>query len=219
MTQWDELIADEKNKPYLGDTLACIEQRRAGGITVYPPEAQIFKAFELTAFEQVKVVMLGQDPYHGPNQAHGLCFSVPEGTAVPPSLKNIYKELADDIAGFRVPEHGCLESWAKQGVLLLNSVLSVESGQANSHRHLGWEQFTDVVIDKLNTHRQGIVFLLWGSHAQKKGQFIDSNRHHVLRAPHPSPLAAYRGFFGCRHFSRSNQILVAQGSEGIDWQL
>ncbi|MGL4919119.1 MAG: uracil-DNA glycosylase, partial [Plesiomonas shigelloides] len=175
-------------------------------------------AFRYTPFEQVKVVILGQDPYHGPNQAHGLCFSVQPGVPVPPSLVNMYKELAQDIAGFQIPQHGYLKSWADQGVLLLNTVLTVERGQAHSHAKLGWETFTDRVIAAVNEHRQGVVFLLWGAHAQKKGRIIDRQRHHVLTAPHPSPLSAHRGFLGCRHFSQTNQLLAQQNLPAIDWQ-
>ncbi len=219
MPTWQQIIEHEGQQPYLSETLDYVKQRRAAAVTVFPPDEQVFNAFTLTDFEQVKVVILGQDPYHGANQAHGLCFSVLPGVAVPPSLKNIYKELATDIEGFTIPNHGFLQPWAEQGVLLLNTVLTVESGEANSHQHLGWEQFTDVIIAKLNEHREGVVFLLWGSHAQKKGRFIDRDKHHVLSAPHPSPLAAYRGFFGCQHFSQSNDILLSQGKVGINWQV
>ncbi|TNF11594.1 MAG: uracil-DNA glycosylase, partial [Vibrionaceae bacterium] len=177
-----------------------------------------FNAFRFTEFNQVKVVILGQDPYHGPNQAHGLCFSVQPGIKTPPSLVNMYKELAQDIPGFQIPNHGYLKSWAEQGVLLLNTVLTVEQGQAHSHANTGWETFTDRVIDALNQNGQGIVFLLWGSHAQKKGRMIDRQRHHVLMAPHPSPLSAHRGFLGCRHFSQTNQLLEQQGKAPINWQ-
>ena len=165
------------------------------------------------------MVILGQDPYHGAGQAHGLSFSVQAGVAPPPSLVNIYKELADDIAGFQIPAHGCLQHWAEQGVLLLNTVLTVRAGQAHSHAALGWETFTDRVIAMLNQEREGLVFLLWGSHAQKKGAFIDRSRHCVLTAPHPSPLSAYRGFFGCKHFSQANAYLQQQGLAAIDWQV
>ena len=165
------------------------------------------------------MVILGQDPYHGPNQAHGLAFSVKPPVAPPPSLVNIYKELAQDIPNFQIPHHGYLVDWAKQGVLLLNTVLTVEQGQAHSHANFGWETFTDKVIEQLNLHRENLVFLLWGSHAQKKGQFIDQNRHCVLRAPHPSPLSAHRGFFGCHHFSQANHYLESKGLSPIQWQL
>ena len=164
-------------------------------------------------------VTVGQDPYHGPSQAHGLCFSVLPGVAVPPSLVNIYKELYRDIPGFEIPKHGYLLSWAQQGVLLLNTVLTVEAGKAHSHASLGWETFTDRVIASLNESRDGLVFLLWGNHAQKKGQYIDRQKHHVLMAPHPSPLSAHRGFLGCGHFSKTNQYLADAGNTQIDWQI
>ena len=185
----------------------------------HPPQNEVFSAFSLTEFDQVKVVILGQDPYHRPNQAHGLSFSVKPPVTPPPSLVNIYKELSTDIEGFVIPHHGYLVEWAKQGVLLLNTVLTVEEGKANSHANWGWEAFTDKVIAQLNAHRENIVFLLWGSHAQKKGAFIDRNKHCVLTAPHPSPLAAHRGFFGCHHFSKANEYLKAHGMAEINWQL
>ncbi len=198
--------------------MAFVAAARAGGKTIYPPQKDVFNAFRFTAFADVKVVILGQDPYHGPRQAHGLSFSVLPGIPAPPSLVNIYKELSTDIEGFQIPSHGCLQSWAEQGVMLLNTVLTVEAGQAHSHANLGWETFTDAVIAALNRHREGVVFLLWGSHAQKKGQIIDRLRHFVLTAPHPSPLSAHRGFLGCRHFSETNRLLQEQGKDLIDWQ-
>lgn len=219
MTSWSDLLAEQKQQPYFQQTLDYVHQRREQGVAVYPPQEQVFEAFRATAFEDVKVVILGQDPYHGPNQAHGLCFSVLPGVKPPPSLANMYKELAQDIAGFSIPQHGYLQSWAHQGVLLLNTVLTVEQGQAHSHKHLGWERFTDVVIEQLNQDGKGIVFLLWGAHAQKKGKHIDTQKHHVLKAPHPSPLSAHRGFFGCGHFSKANEILTNQGQAAIDWTL
>jgi uracil-DNA glycosylase len=221
MTQnptWRETLAEEKTKPYFQKTLAFVTQERAEGKTIYPPQHDIFNAFRFTELAAVKVVILGQDPYHGPNQAHGLSFSVRPGIPAPPSLMNIYKELANDIPGFVMPNHGCLQSWAEQGVLLLNTVLTVEAGKAHSHASLGWETFTDKVIEVLNTYREGVVFLLWGSHAQKKGAIIDPARHHVLKAPHPSPLSAHRGFLGCHHFSQANAFLTQQGQPGINWQ-
>ncbi|MFD2167642.1 uracil-DNA glycosylase [Thalassotalea euphylliae] len=219
MTSWTDLLAVEKQQPYFIDTLEYVEQRRSEGITVYPPKEEVFNAFRVPAFDQIKVVIIGQDPYHGPDQAHGLCFSVKPGIKPPPSLANMYKELAKDIDGFHIPEHGYLQGWAEQGVLLLNTVLTVEAGQAHSHKHLGWEQFTDRVIEKISEHSSGVVFLLWGSHAQKKGKSIDTQKHAVLTAPHPSPLSAHRGFFGCRHFSQTNDILVQQGKSPINWQV
>ncbi len=214
---WHDVLATEKEQPYFIETLKLVAQERAAGVTVYPPKEDVFNAFRLTELSDVKVVILGQDPYHGPNQAHGLAFSVRPGVAVPPSLMNMYKELEQDIPGFTRPNHGFLESWAKQGVLLLNTVLTVEAGKAHSHARFGWETFTDRVISVINEQRENVVFLLWGSHAQKKGSIIDTQRHHVLKAPHPSPLSAHRGFFGCKHFSRTNEILAQQGDAPVDW--
>lgn len=219
MKTWAEAIGAEKSTPYFQAILARVQQEKAAGKVVYPPANEIFSAFALTEFAEVKVVILGQDPYHGINQAHGLSFSVKPGIAPPPSLVNMYKELAQDIEGFQIPKHGYLIDWAKQGVLLLNTVLTVEHGKAHSHANFGWETFTDKVIAQLNQHREHLVFLLWGSHAQRKGQFIDRNRHYVLTAPHPSPLSAHRGFFGCRHFSKTNAYLRLKGIEEINWQL
>ena len=219
MQSWHEAIGAEKEQAYFQQILHSVKAERAAGTLVYPPAADVFNAFKVTEFGQVKVVILGQDPYHGAGQAHGLSFSVQAGVAPPPSLVNIYKELADDIAGFQIPAHGCLQHWAEQGVLLLNTVLTVRAGQAHSHAALGWETFTDRVIAMLNQEREGLVFLLWGSHAQKKGAFIDRSRHCVLTAPHPSPLSAYRGFFGCKHFSQANAYLQQQGLAAIDWQV
>lgn len=219
MTTWAEVLAAEKQQPYFKAIVQYVESRRAAGVEVFPPEQDVFSAFDYTQWDQVKVVILGQDPYHGPNQAHGLCFSVQAGVKIPPSLVNIYKELAQDIPGFVTPKHGCLQSWAEQGVLLLNTVLTVEQGQAHSHAKIGWEQFTGTVIQQLSEHRQGLIFLLWGSHAQRKGQVIDSSKHHVLKAPHPSPLSAHRGFLGCGHFSQANHLLREQGLAEINWQV
>ncbi|CAH9051879.1 Uracil-DNA glycosylase [Pseudoalteromonas holothuriae] len=219
MTTWQELLNQQKQQPYLQETLNYVAQRRDEGVTVYPPQSQVFSAFEVTPFEQVKVVILGQDPYHGPNQAHGLCFSVLPGVKPPPSLANMYKELMQDINGFSIPDHGYLLPWAEQGVLLLNTVLTVEQGAAHSHKKLGWERFTDVVIEQLNQYGEGIIFLLWGAHAQKKGKNIDKQRHHVLHAPHPSPLSAHRGFFGCQHFSKTNELLNTMGKQPVNWQV
>jgi len=216
---WHDVLGDEKQQPYFSETLRQVQQERDEGILIYPPAAEVFSAFKLTNFADIRVVILGQDPYHGANQAHGLAFSVQPGIAPPPSLVNIYKELVADIPGFTRPNHGYLESWAKQGVLLLNTVLTVRAGQAHSHSGLGWETFTSHVINMINQHHEGVVFLLWGAHAQKKGQIIDPNRHHILKAPHPSPLSAHRGFLGCRHFSKANALLAAQGVAEIDWSL
>ena len=216
---WHDVLGDEKQKAYFTDTLQQVQQERSEGTTIYPPAAEVFSAFKLTDFADIKVVILGQDPYHGPNQAHGLAFSVKPGIAPPPSLVNIYKELATDIPGFSRPNHGYLAPWAAQGVLLLNTVLTVRAGQAHSHAGLGWETFTSHVISMINQYHEGVVFLLWGAHAQKKGQIIDTTRHHVLKAPHPSPLSAHRGFLGCQHFSQTNAILASQGLAEIDWSV
>ncbi|MCK9140218.1 uracil-DNA glycosylase [Haemophilus influenzae] len=219
MKSWTDVIGTEKAQPYFQHALQQVHLARASGKTIYPPQEEVFNAFKYTAFEDVKVVMLGQDPYHGANQAHGLAFSVKPEVAIPPSLLNMYKELTQDISGFQMPSHGYLVKWAEQGVLLLNTVLTVERGMAHSHANLGWERFTDKVIAVLNEHREKLVFLLWGSHAQKKGQIIDRTRHLVLTAPHPSPLSAHRGFFGCRHFSKTNSYLESNGMKPIDWQI
>ena len=219
MQTWHEAIGAEKEKAYFQTILEKVRHERQAGITVYPPERDVFNAFRTTEFGNVKVVILGQDPYHGAGQAHGLAFSVQPEIAVPPSLVNIYKELATDIEGFQIPQHGYLQHWAEQGVLLLNTVLTVRAGAAHSHATFGWESFTDEVIRQLYKEREHLVFMLWGSHAQKKGAFIDRNRHLVLTAPHPSPLSAYRGFFGCKHFSQANAYLQAHGLEPIDWQV
>lgn len=185
---------------------------------VYPPGPQIFTAFNLTPFREVKLVILGQDPYHGAGQAHGLCFSVPHGVPRPPSLLNIFKELESDL-GITMPSHGNLEAWAAQGVLLLNATLTVRANQPGSHQKKGWEEFTDAAIRALSEKKEGLVFLLWGRHAQAKAELIDAGRHHILRAPHPSPLSASAGFFGCRHFSRANELMIAQGKEPVRWQI
>lgn len=215
---WNSVIGIEKEKDYFKKILQYVTNERDNGKIVYPAQQDVFNAFRFTDFSNIKVVILGQDPYHGPNQAHGLSFSVLPGVKVPPSLANIYKELATDINGFEIPKHGYLAHWAKQGVLLLNNVLTVEAGMAHSHAKIGWETFTDHVIDVINNNLTGVVFLLWGSPAQKKGQFIDRQKHHVLTAVHPSPLSAHRGFFGCKHFSQANELITQQGKTAIDWQ-
>ncbi|SOD69637.1 uracil-DNA glycosylase [Alysiella filiformis] len=219
MQTWHDVLGEHKTLAYFQNILASVRAERESGQTIYPPASDVFNAFRHTPFADVKVVILGQDPYHNENQAHGLAFSVRHGLAIPPSLLNIYKELADDIVGFRQPEHGCLTHWADQGVLLLNTVLTVRAHQAHSHANLGWEKFTDFVIAQLNQHREHLVFMLWGSHAQKKGAFINRNKHLVLQAPHPSPLSAYRGFFGCKHFSQANDYLQQHHIKPIDWQI
>lgn len=219
MPAWQEVLGPVKRADFFQQLMARIDAERAAGKAIYPPASEVFNAFTLTPLDNVKVVILGQDPYHGPGQAHGLCFSVQSGVKTPPSLVNIYKELAQDIEGFHIPEHGNLTAWAEQGVLLLNTVLTVEQGKAHSHAKWGWETFTDAVIKSVNDTQHGVVFLLWGSHAQKKGQNIDTQKHYVLNAPHPSPLSAHRGFLGCRHFSKTNTLLSQQGKTPVNWQV
>lgn len=216
---WQQVITAEREKPYFQQIEHFVAAERECGKAIYPPEAEVFSALDSTPLEQVKVVILGQDPYHGPEQAHGLSFSVRPGIKVPPSLANMYKELATDIPGFTAPEHGYLQGWAEQGVLLLNTVLTVEQGKAHSHAKIGWETFTDRLIEVINQQCEGVVFLLWGAHAQKKGKKIDTARHHVLHSAHPSPLSAYRGFFGCKHFSQTNKLLEQMNKSPIDWML
>ena len=214
---WKNALAGEFEKPYFAELVRFLHGEKAAGKVIYPPGSQIFRAFELTPVDQVKVVILGQDPYHGPGQAMGLSFSVPDGVPAPPSLRNIFQEVETDL-GIRMSGRPNLEKWARQGVLLLNAVLTVQAGQPTSHSRAGWQEFTDAVIRYLSENREGIVFLLWGRFAAEKAALIDSSRHHVLLAAHPSPLA--RGaFFGCRHFSKTNQILVSEGKKPIDWQL
>ena len=215
---WKLRLASEFSAGYMAELRNFLAQRKQQGATVFPPGPKIFNALDSAPFEQVRVVILGQDPYHGPGQAHGLCFSVPRGVAVPPSLRNIFAEIEIDL-GIDRPSHGDLSTWARQGVLLLNAVLTVEQQQAGSHQGKGWERFTDRIVAELSKEREHLVFLLWGSHAQKKGQVIDASKHLVLRAPHPSPLSAHRGFFGCRHFSAANEYLQQHGVEPIDWRL
>lgn len=214
---WDQVLAGEFEKDYYLELRKFLKEEYSTR-TIYPSMYDIFNALKHTAYKDVKVVILGQDPYHGPNQAHGMCFSVKKGVAVPPSLVNIYKELKEDV-GFEIPNHGFLESWADQGVLLMNTVLTVRGGQANSHKGKGWEIFTDQVIRHLNDREQPMVFLLWGAHAKSKRQLITNPNHMILTAAHPSPLSAYNGFYGCRHFSRTNLFLEEQGTKPIDWQL
>ncbi|MBR6750260.1 MAG: uracil-DNA glycosylase [Bacteroidaceae bacterium] len=212
---WKQRLQGEFDKPYFENLTRYVRSEYAAG-AVYPPGAQMFAAFDACPFDKVRVVILGQDPYHEPGQAHGLCFSVNDGVAFPPSLVNIFKEIADDL-GKPVPTSGNLMRWAEQGVLLLNATLTVRAHQAGSHQNKGWETFTDAVIHRLAEEREHIVFILWGSYAQRKGAFIDRNRHLVLQSPHPSPLSAYRGFFGNKHFSRANAYLQQNGYEPIDW--
>lgn len=212
---WKQKLAPEFDKPYFEELTRFVKTEYTNG-RVYPPAKLIFNAFDLCPFDNVKVVIIGQDPYHGPGQAHGLCFSVPEGIEFPPSLVNIFKEINDDLH-VEMPSSGNLERWAKQGVLLLNATLTVKAHQAGSHQNKGWEQFTDAAIRALNEEKEHLVFLLWGSYAQRKGEFIDRQRHLVLQSPHPSPLSAYRGFFGNGHFSKANSYLAENGLEPINW--
>lgn len=215
---WKQVLEEEFAKDYMVSLRQFLLSEKTAGHIVYPPGEEVFAALNTTPFSQAKVVILGQDPYHGEGQAHGLCFSVRPGTDIPPSLRNIYKELHSD-TGFTHPGHGYLLEWAKQGVLLLNSVLTVQASKAASHQGKGWERFTDRIVELLNQEKQNLVFLLWGSYAQKKGAMIDRNRHLVLSSPHPSPLSASRGFFGNQHFSKTNNYLQQHGSEPIAWQL
>jgi uracil-DNA glycosylase len=215
---WKIKLLDEFDKPYMHALRDFLRTEKQQKKIIYPKSEDIFKAFDLTPFHQTKVVIMGQDPYHGPSQAHGLSFSVPMGIAPPPSLQNIFKAIKQDL-NINPPRHGCLESWGRQGVLLLNSVLTVEQGLAASHQSKGWEVFTDRVVSALNERKAPVVFVLWGSYAQNKGKFIDTNRHLVLRSAHPSPLSAYRGFLSCRHFSQINACLEKWGQKPIDWRL
>lgn len=215
---WEEKLKPEYGKEYYRKLYKTVNVEYASGRQIFPPADDIFNAFHLTPLKNVKCVIIGQDPYHDVNQAHGLCFSVRPGVDIPPSLVNIYKELHDDL-GCEIPNNGYLVKWAEQGVLLLNSVLTVRAHQANSHQGIGWEKFTDAVIDILNKEDRPIVFLLWGKPAQNKAAKLNNPHHLILKAPHPSPLSAYRGFFGCKHFSKTNEFLVANGLEPIDWQI
>lgn len=215
---WKRHLESEFKKPYMADLKVFLKKQMDQGKTIYPKGSEYFAAMNATSFDQVKVVILGQDPYHGPGQAHGLSFSVKPGVPPPPSLVNIFKELKSDL-GIQPPKHGYLKSWADQGVLLLNATLSVEGGRAGSHQGKGWEQFTDQVVNQLNQERKNLVFMLWGSFAHKKGASVDTRKHLVLKAPHPSPLSAHRGFFGCRHFSKANEYLKTRGITPIDWSL
>ena len=215
---WQQRIGDYLHRPDMQALAGFLRERKRDGHVVYPPGPEIFNAFAQTPFEQVRVVILGQDPYHGPGQAHGLCFSVLPGVRVPPSLDNIFREIQRDL-GIPRPDHGCLLPWARQGVLLLNSVLTVEDSRAGSHQGKGWEGFTDAAIAALDREREGLVFMLWGSYAQAKGKLIDARRHLVLRSTHPSPLSAHRGFLGCGHFSAANRHLAAADLPPVDWRL
>lgn len=215
---WLEVLGDEFQKPYFSDLKQFLLDEINAKKVICPPPKQIFSAFDACPFQKVKVVIIGQDPYHGPNQAHGPCFSVNKNIPIPPSLKNISKEIHTDL-GCNIPSHGNLEKWSKQGVFLLNAVLSVRAGAAASHTKKGWEQFTDRVIKEISDQKEGVVFLLWGRYAQQKGLVIDKTKHFVLEATHPSPLSAHNGFFGCKHFSTTNEILRSQGKKSIDWRI
>lgn len=219
---WNAVMADYLQHPAVASLVDFVKKERASGIPIYPERGFVFNAFKKTPFDKVKVVILGQDPYHGQGQAHGLCFSVPKGVSLPPSLQNIYKELAADL-GLPMPSHGCLDAWAEQGVFLLNTTLTVRQGQPMSHHGKGWEAFTDAVITRLKERQDPIVFVLWGSSAQSKCRLLtiyeNPSRHHILMAPHPSPLSAHRGFFGCGHFSKTNAILAGQGKSPINWRV
>lgn len=215
---WKEVLEDEFKKPYFKQITEHIKTEKAQGKTIYPPGSLLFNAFEKTPFDQVKVVILGQDPYHGPRQAMGLSFSVPKGVPPPPSLVNIFKEIHEDV-GAPIPGHGDLTSWAEQGVLLLNASLTVRAGEPMSHSKIGWHLFTDCVISKISEGKENIVFLLWGKFAQEKKELINAKKHHLLKAAHPSPLSASHGFFGCKHFSKTNHYLMKQGIDPINWAL
>lgn len=214
---WKPVLQQEFNKPYFDALIDFLKEEKAAGKTIFPPGPQIFAAFDYTAFNDVRVVIIGQDPYHGQGQAHGLCFSVNKGIAVPPSLQNIYKEIKTDIEGFETPNHGDLSHWAKQGVLMLNATLTVEKDKAGSHQGKGWEEFTDAVIKAVSTQKENVVFILWGKFAQSKARLIDETKHLILMAAHPSPFSAYNGFFGCKHFSKTNHYLKQHQSQIINW--
>ncbi len=213
---WKEQLHSEFNKPYFHEIAAFLKIEKQQGKIIYPSGSVIFNAFDKTPFNEVKVVLLGQDPYHGPNQAHGLCFSVPNNIPMPPSLINIFKELKTDI-GMPIPVTGNLTTWAEQGVFLLNATLTVRAGEPNSHSKIGWANFTDAVIKTISSKKEGVVFLLWGRFAQEKQSLIDETRHRILKAAHPSPFSADKGFFGCKHFSKTNELLMQQGLDAINW--
>lgn len=215
---WLNQLQEEFERPYFSALKSFLVEEKRKGKVIYPPGSQIFNAFDTTPFEQVKVVILGQDPYHGPGQAHGLSFSVLEGIKPPPSLRNIFKEQVEDV-GITIPNHGNLSYWAEQGVLMLNATLTVEARKAGSHQMKGWELFTDAVIKKISKNKEGVVFLLWGNFAKSKSDLIDAGKHTILKAAHPSPFSAHNGFFGCKHFSKTNEILQKQGDKEINWQL
>jgi uracil-DNA glycosylase len=217
-SSWLEPLKGEFGQGYMNELKRFLVEEREKGKHIFPKGSEWFRALDLTPLDAVRVVILGQDPYHGPGQAHGLCFSVQPGVQIPPSLVNIFKEIESDL-GIRPARHGFLEHWARQGVLLLNSVLTVEMGRAASHREKGWERFTDAIVREVNQRPEPVVFMLWGSYAQKKAGFVDTSKHLVLKAPHPSPLSAHSGFFGCRHFSKANAFLQSKGLQPVDWAL
>ncbi|ASU35319.1 uracil-DNA glycosylase [Mucilaginibacter xinganensis] len=216
---WLQVLSGEFDKPYMTGLRKFLKEEKDAGHKIFPKNADIFNAFNTTPFDNIKVVILGQDPYHGENQAHGLSFSVQKGITIPPSLRNIYKELSTDIPGFITPSHGDLTEWAKQGVLLLNASLTVRSGTPGSHQKRGWETFTDTVIKKISDEKEGIIFILWGAFAQAKAELIDGKKHHIIKSPHPSPFSADRGFFGAKPFSKTNEILIKEGKKPVDWQI
>lgn len=216
---WLKVLHAEFDKPYMAELRTFLKEEQEAGHKTYPKNADIFNAFNKTPFDKVEVVILGQDPYHGEKQAHGLSFSVQKGVGIPPSLRNIYKELSTDIPGFKIPGHGDLTEWAEQGVLLLNASLTVRAGTPGSHQKRGWETFTDAVIQKISEEKKGIVFILWGAFAQAKSELIDQSKHHIIKSPHPSPFSAERGFFGSRPFSKTNAILEKEGKKPINWQI
>jgi uracil-DNA glycosylase len=216
---WLKVLGNEFDKPYMADLNKFLKDEKNSGHKIFPENADIFNEFNKTPLDKLEVVILGQDPYHGESQAHGLSFSVQKGITIPPSLRNIYKELATDIPGFTIPNHGDLTEWAEQGVLLLNASLTVRAASPGSHQKRGWETFTDTVIKKISDEKEGIVFILWGSFAQAKAELIDQTKHHIIKSPHPSPFSANRGFFGSKPFSKTNEILVKAGKKPIDWQI
>jgi uracil-DNA glycosylase len=216
---WTDILKEEKEKDYFKKVLGFSLKEREKGKSIYPPKDKVFNAFKLTSFEDLKVVILGQDPYHGAGQAEGLCFSVPIGVPPPPSLQNIYKEIEVDLKIKMNKSNGHLAPWAEQGVFLLNAVLTVEESKPASHANMGWEKFTDTVIQKISENKKGVIFILWGNYAKKKMELIDENRHTILTAAHPSPFSAYNGFFGCKHFSKTNEQLKKQGQAPIDWEI
>ncbi len=216
---WKDVLGQEKLKPYFQEILAFVDRERAGGKVIYPPRDQVFNAFRHTRFADIRVVIIGQDPYHEPGQAHGLSFSVPDGCPFPPSLANIFRELQTEYPGYTVPVSGNLERWAAQGVFLLNSFLTVEQGKPKSHENIGWEQFTDEVIRIIGSNLTDVVYMLWGSFAQRKSRLLDPGRNLLLKAAHPSPLSAYRGFMGCGHFVKANEYLSSHGRGTVDWRL